>query len=209
MTSSGVMIQQSEIYNLDLDQWTIGPALRVGGHCMVTLNQDEVLITGGFRDNRITLTTTISYNLNNEGLPDQEMLKGNYMNPRMFHACGKIWLPDWNTYAAIMVGGLDQNGDEVTLTELYYPNIGQWVATTHLPGPLSYASAVNVYDRLLITGGLSGLTPMDLGNYCIKYHRSTNNSWFLQKLWSWTQPVAGMCPLMKWMSRDSLTLQCQ
>ena len=81
----------------------------------------------------------------------------------MYHSCERLWLPHWNMYAGIMAGGMDQQGNEVSVTEIYYPNIEEWVVSSPLPKPMAYSAMVSIHGRIALIGGISNLEPQSSG----------------------------------------------
>ena len=91
------MIQQTEFYSLDHNSWIIGPPLRVAGHCMLKLAEDQVIVTGGFQDSRIPVARTLLFQFSNPEDPSKGLV--NEKSTGLFRYANNVLLNQGNIQA--------------------------------------------------------------------------------------------------------------
>ena len=138
-------ISSAELYNPNTNKWTMIAPMHVGraGALAVTLNNGEILVTGGLGAYG-PLTSCEFYDPNTNSWT----MTGNMNQPRFDHQI--ILLNDGSVF---VVGG-DFSGGENNVTETYNPSTGTWKTDAHQS--LSRADMIAVKlpnGNVLVAGG--------------------------------------------------------
>ena len=158
-------ISSAELYNPNKNRWTLIAPMHVGraGALAVTLNNGEVLVTGGL-GNAGVLTSCELYNPAN----NTWTMTGSMSQPRFDHQI--ILLNDGDVF---VVGG-DFGGTENNVTETYHTSTGTWV--TDAPQSLSRADMIAVKlpnGNVLVAGGHTS----KVETLVSEIYNSSSNTW--------------------------------
>ena len=117
----------------------------VAGHCLVALNNAEVMSIGGIGGNNRSLSETWIYNMNSDAWDEGKPM----LSSRFYHGCSTITDKDGHNYI-IVAGGLvgeyywsdddrDWYGDYITTesVEIYDPMTNNWSVADKLPKGIS------------------------------------------------------------------------
>ena len=164
-------ISSAEMYNPNTNTWRILAPMHVGraGALAVTLNNGEVLVTGGLGSFGI-LTSCELYN----PATNNWTMTGNMSQARFDHQIVLL-----NDGRVLVVGG-GFGGTENNMIEIYNPTTGAW--TTVAPQPIARADMIAVKlptGNVLVAGGHTHEAPSLLSEI---YNPTTN-------VWTQTGPL--------------------
>lgn len=142
-SAANPFVSSAELYNPDTNKWTMTAPMHVGraGAMAVTLNNGEVLVTGGLG----ALTSCELYN----ATTNTWTMTGNMTQPRFDHQIVLL-----NDGSVLVVGGGGFGVPENNSTETYNPSTGAW--KTDARQPLSRADMIAVKlpnGNVLVAGG--------------------------------------------------------
>ncbi len=164
-------ISSAELYNPNTNTWRLVAPMHAGraGALAVTLNNGEVLVTGGLGNSGV-LTSCELYN----AAANTWTMTGDMRHPSFDHQI--ILLND----GRVLVVGGGFGGTENNVTEIYNPTAGIW--TTVAPQPIARADMIAVKlptGNVLVAGGHTKEAPTLLSEI---YNPITNE-------WSQTGPL--------------------
>ena len=173
--TSGEYTDKVELLNVTSNTWTDGGNMNhsVAGHCIVTLNDNEVMSIGGVDKNCKSLNETWIYNLNTRIWRSGEPM----LSSRFYHGCS--WIKDANGNSFVMVAGgevgnycydsctYDRDNDAAisNTSEIFDPLSNMWSKFEDLPIKISSGQVIeDGRGGVLMIGGdatgdFSGSTP--------------------------------------------------
>jgi len=149
VASSMVGTVETELFDPATDLWSSGPALLSarGGHSATLLDDDRVLVTGGFRVIDYLADSMVSTSSLDDFSVTTVML-----HPRERHTATHL-----DDGRVLVVGGRHSTCSGPVETELWTPASGLWEEAGNLPSDRWAHAATLLNDgRVLVTGGRSG-----------------------------------------------------
>ena len=126
-------------------------SIGISGACMVSLDDDTLLVVGGFHSGYIVTNQTLKYHIKNDKWTIAKPLK----EARAHHACGLIKDENNEKTMVIAVGGSIENGSSTKSVEIYDPENDSWKNGKSFPTTIMYSQLVedDIKGGILLIGG--------------------------------------------------------
>jgi phage baseplate assembly protein gpV len=129
--TNAALVLPCELYDPVADKWTVTGSLHNGRfyHSATLMTSGKVLVVGGGADNTAFLATAELY----DPATGSWTLTGPLASSRFNHTATLLTVSTGSDYGKVLVvGGLDNAGNQLMSTELYDPVADLWTTTSSL-----------------------------------------------------------------------------
>ena len=177
------VLSTTDVIDAQYKTHTPGPELpqKLFGHCALSINQQEVMMVGGYQGDTIweakSTSTTHIYHFENG------WRKGPNMNAARADLACSIFTSQSNQYV-VVTGGVNDRG-YLSSTELFSLVDNQWLSGPNLPLKLAAHSMVSLLTKVYVIGGLTpGSGPLGVSQSKIYAMDQAMDQWMVleQKL---------------------------